>query len=87
MFIRNRTTKTVKPSPLSNRGCVAPPDKNVHKDIDLKGFAERPAGAPLQGACIRISRYPRVLATFVPPVIERIPRCGLVGGIFADNHF
>ena len=25
--------------------------------------------------------------TFVPPVIERIPRCGLVGGIFADNHF
>ena len=25
--------------------------------------------------------------TDVPPVLERIPRCGLVGGIFVNNHF
>ena len=29
---------------------------------------------------------PEVLATLVPPAIERRPLCGLVGGTIADNH-
>ena len=86
MIIRNRTTKTVEPSPLDNRGCAVPPDRYADMGTDPNGVAEQAAGAPLWGAYTATFRSPRVLATFVPSVIERRPRCGLVGGTIADNH-
>ena len=48
--------------------------------------ADAAASARFQGACSTIVCQPRVLATLVPSVIERRPRCGLFGGPLADSQ-
>ena len=87
MIIRNRTTKTLKASPLNNRGCAVPPDRDNKGNIDPEGVAHYAVRALFQSACLYSVCYPGVLATLVPSVIERRPRCGLFGGTIADNHF
>jgi len=37
MIIRNRTTKTLEASPLNNRGCAVPPDRDKRGTSTLKG--------------------------------------------------
>ena len=39
MIIRNRTTKTLEASPLNNRGCAVPPDRDKKGNIDPEGVA------------------------------------------------
>ena len=86
MIIRNRTTKTLEASPLNNRGCAVPLDRDKKGNIDPKGVAHYAVRALFQSACLYSAQYPGVLATLVPSVIERRPRCGLFGGMIADNH-
>ena len=86
MIIRNRTTKTLEASPLNNRGCAVPPDRDKKGNIDPEGVAHYAVRALFQSACLYSACYPGVLATLVPSVIERRPRCGLFGGMIADNH-
>ena len=86
MIIRNRTTKTLEASPLNNRGCAVPPDRDKKGNIDPEGVAYYAVRALFQSACLYRACYPGVLATLVPSVIERRPRCGLFGGMIADNQ-
>ena len=86
MIIRNRTTKTLEASPLNNRGCAVPPDRDKKGNIDPEGVAHYAVRALFQSACLYRACYPGVLATLVPSVIERRPRCGLFGGLIADNQ-
>ena len=86
MIIRNRTTKTLEASPLNNRGCAVPPDRDKKGNIDPEGVAHYAVRALFQSACLYRACYPGVLATLVPSVIERRPRCGLFGGMIADTH-
>ena len=78
MIIRNRTTKTLEASPLNNRGCAVPPDRDKKGNIDPEGVAHYAVRALFQSACLYSACYPGVLATLVPSVIERRPRCGLL---------
>ena len=87
MIIRNRTTKTLEASPLNNRGCAVPPDRDKKGNIDPEGVAHYAVRALFQSACLYRACYPGVLATLVPSVIERRPRCGLFGGMIADNQY
>ena len=86
MIIRNRTTKTLEASPLNNRGCAVPPDRDKKGNIDPEGVAHYAVRALFQSACLYSVCYPGVLATLVPSVIERRPRCGLFGGTIVDNR-
>ena len=52
MIIRNRTTKTLKASPLNNRGCVVPPDRDKKGNIDPEGVAHYAVRALFQSACL-----------------------------------
>jgi len=86
MIIRNRTTKTLKASSLSNRGCVVPPDSDNKGDIDPEGVAHYAVRALFQSACLYSVCYPGVHATLVPSVTERGRFQRPAGGTHEDNH-
>ena len=70
MIIRNRTTKTLEASPLNNRGCAVPPDRDKKGNIDPEGVAHYAVRALFQSACLYRACYPGVLATLVPSVTK-----------------
>ena len=86
MTIRNRTTKTLKASSLNNRGVRSTPGCQPASESTLEGSPSCNDGALFQSAYSTIVCQPGVLATFVPSVIKRRPRCGLFGGKIADYH-
>ena len=70
MIIRNRTTKTLKASTLSNRGCAVPPDRDKKGNIDPEGVAYYAVRALFQSACLYSACYPGVLATLDPRLLS-----------------
>ena len=86
MIIRNRATKTLKASPLNSRGYERSEHPRIPSVLVISTLKESPNavdGARLQRAfhCFSLSAGPTDAAA-----IEGRPRCGLAGGIFADNH-
>ena len=86
LTIRNRTTKTLQASSLNNRGVRSTPGCQPASESTLEGSPSCNDGALFQSAYSTIVCQPGVLATFVPSVIKRRPRCGLFGGKIADYH-
>ena len=84
MIIRNRPTKTLKASPLNSRGCVVPPECPVTWNMHTESVPHQYRW----GDPVRVDVTAAILSAGPSDAaaIEGRPRCGLTGGIIADNH-
>ena len=86
MIIRNRTTKTLKASTLSNRGSCRPPEGMDVGGSTLKGCPCIVMGDPLRvDVAMQLSIWGCSLRSY-PQLLSVDRTSGLAGGMIADYH-